>query len=324
MPWNEPVVAISRQIFQQFLLDKPASPRSLSPQEEAELASEGLLEIANQKLLRREAHLQGAARELGWRALLQELDKALAAQRSQAIVFKGGAALGRLYQTGQRPLSDLDLLGDEHLPAVLRSLNFAPVSENSWIWGRGRYLLDTHQHPLGRLQHAFGWNLRRAWQQSEPLSQRRGLFRFTTEDEMVVALVHAGKHAYSRLIWLADIHLLLERCQPQRLKARLLESGAGSFLRYSHWLLAHLSDRPEAAPRLNRLDRALLELCLQRKTSESLGMLLPLLVTAWPCPALPYLWRCLRPQEDEGWRGRAAKLRTLAKAFLRHADVVRG
>ena len=91
-------MAISRQIFQQFLLDKPASPRSLSPQEEAELASEGLLEIANHKFLRKEAHLQGAARELSWRALLQELAGALATQRSQAIVFKGGAALGRQQQ----------------------------------------------------------------------------------------------------------------------------------------------------------------------------------------------------------------------------------
>ena len=305
----------SRQALKNFLEDSPATSLPLTASEENELFREGLLGIACRQRQLKEAFMEGVAREFRWRELLDELDAALAGQGRHALVFKGGALLGKLYPTGSRPVSDLDLLGDEHLPAVLESLGFQSLDGHSWIWRRGLFQLDLHQHPLGRLQYAFPWDLRRARQLSQPLTERRGLFRFQREDETLIALIHAGKHAYSRFIWLADIQLLLKQCRPQQLDSILVEAQATRYLTYARWLLAQVADRP--APALSPLERLLLQLCLRRATSESLGMLLPLLSISSPRRALHYMWQCLRPQNGGDWSLRARELWNLARLFKR-------
>ena len=301
-------MSIARETLKRFLNDDPVPARPLTAPEERELFREGLLGIACRQLQLKEAFLEGAAREFRWRELRAELDQTLAEQGRHAIIFKGGAALGRLYPgSGLRPVSDLD--------PILTSLKFTPVEGQNWIWRRGQYQLDIHDHPLSRHRYAFPWDLRRAVQQSEPISERAGLFRFQVEDETLISLIHAGKHAYSRMIWLADIHFLLQRCRPERLREILHEARAHKYLGYARWLLARINGT--AAPRPGILEERLLHLCLQRATSESLGMLLPLLSISSPQQALHYMWHCLRPQNGADWNTRAREFWHLARLFRR-------
>lgn len=290
----------------------------LSEDQQRELFREGMLGLACRQRGLKEELLRAVGREYRWRALLEELDQALAEAGQRAIVFKGGATLGHLYPgSGLRPLSDLDLVAGRECEEVLCGLGFETLTRHPWVMTRSGFQLDLHQHPLSRHQHVFPWDLRRAGQLSLPLTEKHGLFRYRLEDETVLCLLHAGKHAYSRFIWLADLHLLLPRCQPEVLRERLREARAERYLDYARWLLANLTG--QARPRLSRLEEGLLELCLNRQTSESLGMILPL---AWPRSwprAGRYLWHCLRPQSGRDWRRRLAELYALALRFRRSA-----
>lgn len=311
-------MAIARDTLVRFLSGQAGGAAHWSADEEIQLLREGMLELACRQGQHKQRSLEAAARELRWRDLLDELDRALAENGARTIVFKGGALLGRLHPIGMRPLSDLDLLAAPQLEPVLLKLGFRHAEGEPWILRRGAFQLDLHQHPLGRHHHAFGWDLRRATQCSLPLTQRQGLYRFTFEDETTIALLHAGKHAYSRWIWLADLHLMLTQCQPGRLAAILKEAGGQRYLLYARWLLAHLANQPP--PPINPLERRLLEICLQRRASESLGMLLPLLSIRSPARARRYLWHSLKPQGQDSWRARFHQLWRLARTFKRSAS----
>lgn len=301
----------ARQTFIHFLQDTGAGG-SLTAEQQSELFREGLLGMACRQRGLKELYLEAVGREHRWRSLLRKLDEGLAHHGQHALVFKGGSALGHLYPaSGLRPLSDLDLVVEPTVESALKDLGFSTLSGYPWVMANGAFQLDLHVHPLGRHCYAFPWNLQRARQLSAPLSERRGLFRFQSEDEMVLALLHAGKHAYSRLIWLADIHLLLPRCEPELLRQRLREAGAERYLDYARWLLAQLQGEP--GPSLNALEKKLLRLCLQRRAPETLGMLLPLLSMRSLPRALNYLRHCLRPQNSEGYSARVRDLWSLLR-----------
>ncbi|MFN8607157.1 MAG: nucleotidyltransferase family protein [Vulcanimicrobiota bacterium] len=310
-------MALALDTLRRFL-DNSDQPATWDEQAETHLLKEGMLELALRQTGQKERFLQSVAREYRWRELLAELDEALAGWGCHALVFKGGAALGHLYpSSGLRPISDLDLLGEPDLPERLTRLGFRAVAEEPWIMHRGAFQLDLHQHPLGRQRFAFCWDLARAIQCSLPLSQHRGLFRFSLEDETVVALIHAGKHAYSRYIWLADIHLLLQRCCPERLGQVLREARAERYLVYAVWLLQSI--RGGRLPKLKHLEKRALDLCLRRQASESLGMLLPLLSSNSFPRSARYLWHSLKPQQEASWRQRLGKLWHLVRTF-RHSS----
>ena len=306
---------IARDTLCAFLEGTP-TPAELTPEQERDLFREGLLEMAYYQRGDKGNFLRGVAREFRWRELVQEIDRELARQQRQAIVFKGGSALGYLYpNSGLRPVSDLDLLGDEQLAPLLVGLGFRTAPGQPWILHRGAFQVDLHVHPLGRQRFAFPWDLSRAIRLRQSLSPQGGLFRFQPEDETLIALIHAGKHAYSRWIWLADIHLLLGRCRPDCLGQILREAKAERYLGYAQWLLAQIQGKP--VPSLSGLEQKLLRLCLQRRASESLGMLLPLFSISSPWRATHYLWHCLRPQFQQGWQQRLRELWHLLRTFMR-------
>lgn len=308
------------EALREFLSHQNPRPSScgFSPEQRLELFREGLLEIAAYQRGGRQTVLEGAAREFRWRGLLDELDQALGRAGARAVVFKGGAALEGLYpRCGLRPLSDLDLVCEPHVPPLLESLGFVAAPRHPWVYTRDGFQLDLHAHPLSRLRHAFRWDLRRAMQRSLPRSACHGLYRFQTEDELLVALIHAGKHAYSRWIWLVDIALLLQRCDPDRLEGLLRDAGALRYLDYARWLLTTVQGQEQSGPRLSLLERTFLRACLHRRASESWGMLLPLLSIRSPRQALYYLRGALASPHGKDWRTRARELWALTRSAWR-------
>lgn len=307
---------LARATLRRFLRPESPIPELQGPNQRLRLAfhHEGLWGILCQQQDWKEEYLQELGRQGRWLDLLHEIDQALARHGARAFVFKGGSAICGLYPgLGQRPLSDLDLWADdESVALILEQLGFRIVSQNPRVMARGPFRLDLHQHPLGRQGHAFGWNLQRARSQGIPLSPAAGIMRFSLEDETLIALLHAGKHGYSRSIWLADLGLLLDRCAPERLRPLLVEAGAQRYLSYARWMLcqeAQILAAEWAGPlRLNAWERWFLEGCCRRRPSWRAGMLLPLFSIRSPRRAFGYLWRALRPKARQSLWQRGLEL----------------
>ena len=295
-----------RATLKAFLLP-PASPPRLNQADEGlrqAFIREGLWGMLCQQQNWRPEYMLEMGRQGRWLDLLHELDQELAKRNASAVVFKGGSAISGLYPgLALRPLSDLDLWVDEHAAHVFAELGFQTVSARPHVMARGQFRLDLHQHPLGRQGQVFAWNLSRARAAAIPLGAHGGLYRFQAEDETLVALLHAGKHGYSRMIWLADLALLLQRCRPEQLRAILKEAEAGRYLHYARWMLREESGLHAAdwagSIRINPFERWFLEGCLRRRPSSRAGMLLPLLSLRSPRRAARYLWSALRPKADQ-------------------------
>lgn len=126
---------------------------------------------------------------------------------------------------------------------MLLKLGFRHAEEEPWILRRDAFQLDLHQHPLGRHHHAFGWDLRRATQSSLPLTQRRGLYRFTFRRRNHHCSF-ACRKARLFTLELAGSSAPYADSMPGRLAAILNEAGGQRYLLYTRWLLARLANQP--------------------------------------------------------------------------------
>ncbi|MFQ5456838.1 MAG: nucleotidyltransferase family protein [Myxococcota bacterium] len=212
-----------------------AHAQGIAPLLHASLDRWGLLEV-----LAREATPFGNARGATLRqnilylAELGRITEALSAAGVRAVLLKGAAFLGDLYDhPGDRPMSDLDLLVTPLEVAaalrILESLGYAPLRP-----GLGAALLRTNHEiefarrlPDGTVLYVeLHWRLIPAESLVAGPAREPAVFRersrpcagagvradvLSPEDALVFSAIHLQRHAYSRAIWFVDLALLIRR-----------------------------------------------------------------------------------------------------------------
>jgi hypothetical protein len=146
--------------------------------------------------------------------------KEIAGQGVPFVLMQGAALLAEIYpDPGLRPLSDIDLWvlpkNRERLFTALLQLGFRETCLSPGVFQRGQILVDTHTQPDGAeriraRRFIFASDLdtlhstcrRVAWDGLDLLC----LGKF---DQVIYLTVHAIKHNWERLIWLADIQRLV-------------------------------------------------------------------------------------------------------------------
>jgi hypothetical protein len=167
------------------------------------------------------------------------------------VPIQGAALLVQLYEDpGRRPLTDIDLWvpGREkgHLLAALGRLGFRSNPSTPGLLRRGDLLIDVHSHLLGaerirsrrfligRSQNEiFQACRRRCWEGREILC-------LDERDQVIFTTLHAVKHYFERLIWLADLARLVltwEDTAWQRARGRAEWLGQGRVIDLLSYIL---------------------------------------------------------------------------------------
>jgi Uncharacterised nucleotidyltransferase len=152
----------------------------------------------------------------------------LTAAGLEPVVMKGPAVARRYPAPGLRPMDDLDLL----LPPEQHADALAALTRSDWTISRPRKrdLYDTqlrHPHvpsmPLELHYGLEGWHERsnrldpvRLWQLRVPFDcLGTPAYTLPLAEEIVALAAHAGKpyHGFDRLIWLADLAMLIGHAQ---------------------------------------------------------------------------------------------------------------
>jgi hypothetical protein len=236
-------------------------------------------------------------------AALAELAALRAMLRSrgrQAIVLKGAALIPAAYRgiVDLRPLGDVDLLlRPLDVPDVvtwLQHRGYRPFAPSSTVLSRGPVSFDLHTEVAGsswvaRKAHAFRLDPDRLWREAGPLDpgDPSALVLSPLHQRLHLA-VHALKHSYSRLIWLADLALALRGADWPSLLAEARAVGAVRPLAYTVSLLDQVlglgapREVVEALPPLNGAERAFVRLVSRRSGTEVAGEL----VVAFSIPGL--------------------------------------
>ena len=134
------------------------------------------------------------------------------------MVLKGGALLLSVYagRSGWRCLRDLDLMVEsqrrEEAVGLLLELGYRPSPGG---FARAGLELDLHCDLWGseRIpQRGRVWGLppQEAWGCSQALCEGSWMRRLGTHHQIQHVVVHALKHSYQRLIWLADVGFLTQ------------------------------------------------------------------------------------------------------------------
>ena len=162
--------------------------------------------------------------------------KEIAGRGVPFVVMQGAALLAEIYpEPGLRPLGDIDLWvlpgNRERIGAVLVKLGFRETSLAPGVFRRGDVLVDTHvqldwTERIRSSRFLFAVDIetihrdcrRVSWDGLELLCLGR-------HDQVIYLTVHAIKHNWERLIWLADIQRLVARWQT----ADWEEIGGGRF-----------------------------------------------------------------------------------------------
>lgn len=150
---------------------------------------------------------------------LEEIRRALP-DAIELSLLKGMALVPDLYHhPGERFMSDIDLLirpqDLEGIEPVLISLGYQKRNENNWK-------ANHHKQHFTRLAHGIEVTLEFHTQvfAAEPAGHRwrfekspvMGYGRLALEDHLVFLSGHIGyQHTFARLMWLLDIHLLIDR-----------------------------------------------------------------------------------------------------------------
>ncbi|MFN3476315.1 MAG: nucleotidyltransferase family protein [Candidatus Methylomirabilales bacterium] len=234
-------------------------------------------------------------------AELSALREGLRCQGLQVILLKGGALIETVYRghLGLRPLSDLDLLvKPADLPAVrqlLQDRGFRPLSPSSTFFLNGSAAFDLHTDLMGttrirRRRLAFRFDDEALWREASPLlpSPLEGegegfydptLLVLSPPYQFLHLAVHALKHSFSRLIWFADLGLLVGAgcVKWEELVDRAEATGTLRPLAYALWGLKRLMGvkiPPEVLawlPRLNWFEQAFLHGVVNRKAMNPIG-----------------------------------------------------
>jgi len=189
-------------------------------------------------------------------AVLQRVDRALAAGGLKAVVLKGPLLAERLYaRPSTRATSDIDLLVTEETldptAAALVDVGYVASADPREAWYRREHhhlhLEHPHALPLELHFHAyrgFGQTMR-----SAPLLARSGAVAgvalaaisvLEPEDEVVYLAVHAAAHRFVRLGWLFDLVLLIATMTDEALvttRARARAAGYGRAVAFAAELL---------------------------------------------------------------------------------------
>jgi hypothetical protein len=147
------------------------------------------------------------------------LHEILALQRP-VVPIQGAALLVQLYEDpGLRPLTDIDLWvprGEkEHLLAALGRLGFRSNASTPGLLRRGDLLIDVHTHLLGAerirsRRFLIGRSQEEIFKACRKLRwEGREVLFLDERDQVIFSTLHAVKHYFERLIWLADLARLV-------------------------------------------------------------------------------------------------------------------
>ncbi len=269
---------------------------------------------------------QAIAFEVLCGAILKHVGQAAAARGIPLLTFKGCALAFGLYpRTGQRAFGDIDLAvapGDwEATVDLLGELDF--VMSQHCLFNREGITIDLHSHPLHQLTRLVGPRCQEWWAAALPLAERTGpVLRLAHQHEFVLGLFHSAKHSFARSGWVVDLALLASRVDPQLLCDSVVRYRAESQLAFAAeclkvWFgqslpppLAALATR-----HWNPAEQRFLELVLQRKAPDFLGMLTPLASAPSLWAGLDYLARALYPPGVPVW-GRTRQLWQMLRQVL--------
>ena len=136
------------------------------------------------------------------------------------VLIQGAALLVQLYDDpGLRPLTDIDLWvpseDREHLLAVLNRTGFRANPQTPGLLRKGDLLIDVHTHLLGA-ERIRSRSMLLSRSQEEIFRacgrQRWGgleILCLDKRDQVIFLTLHAIKHYFERLIWLADLARLV-------------------------------------------------------------------------------------------------------------------
>ena len=186
--------------------------------------------------------------------LLSELDRALEALDAAgvpAILFKGAAALDRLYDDpGLRPMDDADLLvrpsDRERAADVIARLGYARrddepgrfghAGQDEWTFD-GPIQIDLHWHVVAdrRLRALFpGCDDDAVWLRAT------GRHLAPIDDALATAIAQPLGHPWSHPLGYLDLHLALGSVDAAELFERARQRGVGQLLWWSLRFAAHL------------------------------------------------------------------------------------
>lgn len=229
-------------------------------------------------------------------------------QSLPVLVFKGGSLAFSAYaRPAQRSFGDLDLAipseRRQEFFELLSGLGFS-VSRSGHLATQPGLTVDIHEHPLAHLREQLGLPPDQVWRADlhRTCEMTGGCWHLRSEEEFLVALFHASKHAFSRLNWLLDLLLLARRCDAARVVGLVREYRAEKHL----WLARHCAQnwwnqalgsdwKLVTSPPRDLLSGWLVERVTRRRAPDFLGMLTPLWAIRGWRPRLNYLWHSLFP-----------------------------
>lgn len=188
--------------------------------------------------------------ELMMRGELIKLNRACQSQGRQIMVFKGGSYIYRLYpKPGLRPLSDVDLLVRPQdgvwLETYLVGAGYLsrPPYRHVFSHPNGA-VFDLHLEPLSPFRRPIHRISEQLWKEAQPLWEGSQILAPSLEHELLLAILHACKHNFTRAIWLIDIALLFHRVDRARFLSLIELCRCQRLLRYCCWLLRRRLDVP--------------------------------------------------------------------------------
>jgi len=148
------------------------------------------------------------------------LSAALEQKGLSVIALQGLSILDLYAEPGLRPLGDMDLLArpdqKEAVKAALQERGYR-VSGGVYpdIFYRDGLWIDLHTHVLNleRIEtrtYLFPRDLSALWVRAKPMfTPHSGILRPDPWDNFVLLSVHALKHGYLRILWIADLNMIL-------------------------------------------------------------------------------------------------------------------
>jgi hypothetical protein len=273
---------------------------------------------------------------LSWemRCLFRLKEIGVSAQRLgiPVLVFKGCSLAASVYpRPGLRTFGDIDIC----VPVQHKS-SFEALLLRSGFKGQAGYCvfsldglaLDLHDHPLNQLSSLLSPEGENWWSGATLLAEVTGpVLRLDYRLELALTLLHSAKHSFSRAAWLIDLVLVGRQLGSQELQDVIDRYHLHYHLYiavqcYRAWFAIEppvwMNQNARGFSKCNFLGRYYLRLVLERKASDFLGKLTPILAIQGLRPKIFYAWSAVFPSER--WSGqRLRKLKELFRIALERA-----
>ena len=272
---------------------------------DALLATQGELDLPSKHEL-----LEAIAWEWRCANALKTLGLAAQARGVEILVFKGVALALAVYpRPGLRRFGDIDLCVQPNhlntLHSVLFELGYQRFEDVS-VYNCGGVFVDVHTHPLHQLAQYVSPQLD-WWAGAEILSSRTGpVLRLRYELELALCLLHGAKHSFSKGTWLVDLAFLIRLVGQAGLENLSQDFDIHGHLYYAFTLLESCLGVPvptrawsmSKAPRhYVFLHTVFLNLMLQRRAPQFMGMLTPLMAIRPAQARFRYFFHTILPAE---------------------------